>query len=248
MSKLSTEHLNLLPNPKELQQICRSISAIEAIICPEWQYRYFSYQKDWSETEEVCEMRNGQGDQMLILFSPQGVCINGFAKHSEMNGWKNIRVEEKKSLTSKLFKSKKETKTILTQEIAKGVLDILPEVFNGFIYDEPIKSIGTTFCIWRILKNTNWKIGEVELPTDDFKDGSAYLLQLLDGKPSTYRNWAQEYYEEEFETRELSLEHIEIIYAGQVITRELVEQINPDLNDFDKLETDLNEIGFKHQL
>ncbi|MDF1698687.1 MAG: hypothetical protein P1U56_22735 [Saprospiraceae bacterium] len=34
---------------------------MEAIISPEWEYRYYSYQKDWSEIEEFCEMRNGHG-------------------------------------------------------------------------------------------------------------------------------------------------------------------------------------------
>lgn len=244
MSKISTEYLNFLPNPKELQQICRSISAIEAIICPEWQYRYFSYQKDWSETEEVCEMRNGQGDQMLILFSPHGVCINGFAKHSEMNGWKNIRVEEKKAFTSMLFKSKKEAKTILTQEISEGVLDSLPEVFNGFIFGEPIKSIGTTFCVWTTPTDANWKTGKVKLPKDNYRDGSQDLLKLLDGNSSTYIKWAQEYYE----CDELNSDLIERIYAGQSISKEMVLQINPNLEDFDKLKVDLNEIKFEHQL
>ena len=60
MSGISTETLNLLPKSIELRRICKSISALEAILCQDWQYRYYSYQKDWSVNEEVCEMRNGQ--------------------------------------------------------------------------------------------------------------------------------------------------------------------------------------------
>lgn len=204
MNKLSTENLNLLPNPKELQNICKSIFALEAIICPEWEYRYYSYQKDWSETEEFCEMRNGQGDQMLIVFSKNGTCINGFAHESKMNGWRNISIEEKKSFAKKLFGSKKEAKTELTQIIPKGVVDDLSEIFNEFIFGEPVKSIGTTFCIWQTDTDNNWKIGEVDLPKDQYKDGSNDLLQFLDGKPLTYKNWADEYYEKKLRKTNLN--------------------------------------------
>ncbi|WP_272024150.1 hypothetical protein [Olleya namhaensis] len=248
MNKLSSENLNLLPNPNELQKICKSISALEAIICPEWEYRYYSYQKDWSETEEFCEMRNGQGDQMLMVFSKNGTCINGFAHESEMNGWKNIPIEEKKSFVEKLFGPKKETKTELTQIISKGVVDNLPKVFNDFIFGEPVKSIGTTFCIWQTETDNNWKTGKVDLLKDEYKDGSNDLLQLLDGKPLTYKNWAEEYYEENFEEHELKLELVEKIYNGIIITKELVLELNPELDDFEQLQSDLNEIGYEHKI
>ncbi|BAO76429.1 hypothetical protein [Winogradskyella sp. PG-2] len=248
MEQISTENLKLLPSQSELKRICKSISALEAIICPEWEYRYYSYQKHWSETEEFCEMRNGQGDQMLIVFSKDGTCINGFAQGSELNGWKNITVEEKKSVFEKLFDSKKEVKTELTQEIADGILDKLPKEFNEFIFGEPVKSIGTTFCIWQMKTDDNWKIGGIELPNDEYKDGSSDLLQLLDGKPLTYKNWAEEYYEEEFENRDLKLELVEKIYSGIIISKDLVLEINPEFEDFEKLKSDLNEIGYENEL
>ncbi|WP_109434667.1 hypothetical protein [Aquimarina sp. AU119] len=248
MKLLSTENLNLIPNPSELKRICKSISALEAIISPEWEFRYYSYQKDWSKTEEFCEMRNGQGDQMLIVFGENGVCINGFAHESEMNGWKNVSIEEKKSFIEKLFGSKKETKTELTQEIANGILNGLPKTFNEFIFGEPVKSIGTTFCIWQTKTDENWKIGKIELPKDEYKDGSSDLLQLLDGNPMTYKNWAEEYYEEEFESRDLKLEVIEKIYSGIVISKDLILEINPEFENFEKLKSDLNEIGYENEL
>jgi hypothetical protein len=57
MNNLSTQNLELLSTPSAFQKLCKSISALEAIICPDWEYRYFSYQKDWSPYEEFCEMR-----------------------------------------------------------------------------------------------------------------------------------------------------------------------------------------------
>ncbi|SFU45828.1 hypothetical protein SAMN05216480_10470 [Pustulibacterium marinum] len=248
MRKLSTQNLDLLPNPNELRRICKSIAALEVIICPEWEYRYYSYQKDWSDTEEVCEMRNGQGDQMLILFSNNGICINGFAHESQMNGWKSIPIEEKKTFVDKLFGSKKTQQTKLIQEINKEVIDQLPEVFNEFIFGEPVKSIGTTFCIWKTIDDFNWTTGHIDFPNDDYKDGSSDLLQLLDGKAFTYKEWAEEYYEEEFNERELKIGLVEKIYNGAVITKDLVLEINPNLEDFEKLKSDLNEIGYENEI
>lgn len=248
MNQLSTENLNLLPNPTELQRICKSISTLEAIISPDWEYRYYSYQKDWSATEECCEMRNGQGDQMLIVFSSDGTCINGFAHDSEMNGWENIPIKEKKTFIEKLFGSKKEQTTELIQEFSKGVIDELPEVFKEFVFGEPIKSIGTTFCIWQNETDKEWKTGKVELPKNEYKDGSTDLLQLLDGNPKTYKSWAEEYYEEEFEENELRLEIVQKIYNGTIITKELVKEMNPELEDFEKLKSDLDEIGYRNEL
>jgi 5'-3' exonuclease len=248
MNKLSTENLNILPNPIQLQRICKSISALEAIICQEWQFRYYSYQKDWSETEECCEMRNGQGDQMLIVFSDDGICINGFAHESKMNGWKSIPIEEKKSFIDKLFGTKKENKSKLVQQLWTGIVDELPEVFNRFMFGEPVKSIGTTFCIWRIKSDTQWRTGEIDMPNDEYKDGSSNLLQLLDGKTSTFKNWAEEYYDGNFEGKELKLELVEKLYNEVIITTEIVKQINPELEDFEQLKSDLNEIGYKHNL
>lgn len=212
MNKLSTENLNLLPNQIELKGICKAISTLEAIICPEWEYRYYSYQKNWSETEEFCEMRNGEGDHLLILFGKNGNCINGYAHESKL----------------------------------EGVPEGLPKMFNEFIFGEPVKSIGTTFCIWQTSTDNTWKTGNTKFSEDEYKDGSSDLLHLLDGSPSTYKSWAEEYYVENFDTHKLKLELVEQVYKGTVITQKLVKEINPDFEDFEKLKSDLEEIGYAY--
>ena len=134
------------------------------------------------------------------------------------------------------------------QKITKGVVESLPEVFNEFIFGEPIKSIGTTFCIWSTTQDCAWVIGDVQFPNDKYGDGSEDLLQLLDGNPSTYIEWAQEYYEEEFENRTLDSNVVEKVYRGATITKEMIDSINPDLEDLDKLRVDLTEIGINYDV
>ena len=177
MQKPSTENLNLIPKPIELQNLCKSISAIEAIISPLWEYRYYSYQKDWSETEEFCEMRNGQGDQMLILFRNDGICINGFASESEMNGWKNVRVKEKKSLIDKLFGSKKETNTELIQRIPNGVVSELPESFVVDNSDFKISISLKTEADYIVYKK-QFEIKKATITIQDFEEWNMVIAKI----------------------------------------------------------------------
>ncbi len=74
---ISTKYYSTLPNRDKLQKLCKSISVIEAIISEDWSDRYYSYNSKWASQEEFCEMRNGQGDSLQILFRNDGCVING---------------------------------------------------------------------------------------------------------------------------------------------------------------------------
>jgi hypothetical protein len=72
-----TEYTDLPPK-ETLQRLCKAISLLDAIICQDWEYRYYSYNAQWGEGEEFFEMRNGQGEHLLILFRQDGCVLNGF--------------------------------------------------------------------------------------------------------------------------------------------------------------------------
>lgn len=76
---ISTKNLSLLPDRKSLETICKAISVLDAIICQEWQYRYYSFYSEWGPNEQCLQMRNGSGDDIHILFLPEGCAINGSA-------------------------------------------------------------------------------------------------------------------------------------------------------------------------
>ena len=240
--KISTKNLDGIPEISTLKNLCKSLSAIEAIICREWESRYYSYQNNWDEElrEEYFEMRNGQGDQFSILFSKFGAIINGFAHESEMSNWEEIEIEQKGFL-KKMF-GKKETE--MQQNIWKGVIENVPTEFKAFIFGEPIKSIGTTFCIWRENEENKWNIGEIDFPKDEYTDGSADLLYILDNNPTTYQKWALEYYDEHFENNKLKIETVKHIYNFKKITKELIFELNPEIKDFEELKNELKEIGY----
>jgi hypothetical protein len=75
---ISTQDYSALPDAASLKSLSKALAALDAINSPDWEYRYYSYSADWAEGEEVLTMRDGEGDEMLILFRAEGCVINGF--------------------------------------------------------------------------------------------------------------------------------------------------------------------------
>ncbi len=75
---ISTTNYGALPAAPVLQRLAQALAVLDAINSPDWEYRYYSYNPSWGENEELLEMRDGEGDQMLVLFRPEGCVINGF--------------------------------------------------------------------------------------------------------------------------------------------------------------------------
>lgn len=247
MTKISTRHLPGLPDIETLQRLCKSLATLDAVICREWEYRYYSYNNAWDkDKQEACfSMRNGSGDEFQVLFSQHGSIINGHAHESEMSNWieKEIQPVTFNEKLNNLFGRKK---TIMEQQIWKGVVDSIPDEFKAFIFGEPVKSKGTTFCIWRKTTDDKWNIGNIQFPKDKYGDGSEDLLYIFDNNPATYKKWATEYYEEQFGAHKLKLDLVKHIYDSKPLTKNIVSGLNPNIDDFDKLKDDLNEIGYAY--
>ena len=56
----------------------KTLAALDAINSPDPEFRYYTYNPAWDENEALFEMSDGEGDQMLVLFRPEGFVINGF--------------------------------------------------------------------------------------------------------------------------------------------------------------------------
>lgn len=207
---ISTKDYSLLPDTRSLQNICKAISVLDAIICQEWEYRYYSYNNKWSDNEEFCEMRDGSGDQMLILFQQNGCIINGFAHEFPQQDKQHLTVN-------------------------------LPSEFDEFIFGEPVNSIGTTFCLWTT-EQKNWQTGQLE----NHDDNSKQMLNIFDGNPQTYIDWATEYFEESYKETGIPIETVTKIYTGQTLTKEMVLTIVEELEDWKQLESDLSEIEYPY--
>jgi len=57
---------------------------LDAILCPEWEYRYHSFNARWAGGEAMASMRDGCGDGYFILFTAAGAIMKGFVHESEV--------------------------------------------------------------------------------------------------------------------------------------------------------------------
>ncbi|NML63583.1 hypothetical protein HHL22_00010 [Hymenobacter sp. RP-2-7] len=207
---LSTRTPQVLPSAADLQRLAQALAVLDAINSPDWEYRYYSYNPAWAPGEAVLEMRDGEGDEMLVLFRPEGCAINGFlAEYPQPD----------------------------KQQVTRG----LPEVFDEFLFDEPVASTGTTFCLWHTPAH-GWQTGVLG-PEDD---GSEELLYLFDQDPATYAEWATEYYTDETDRPPITPEAVAPIYRHEVLTKAMVHALNPELTDFVALGAELQEIGYTY--
>src|SRR5689334_10660936 len=76
---LSTATPEQLPGIENLRRLTQSIAMLDAIICPEWEYRFYSYNSKWGVGEQMASMRNGCGDHWFLLFDLNGAALVGFA-------------------------------------------------------------------------------------------------------------------------------------------------------------------------
>jgi len=117
----------------------------------------------------------------------------------------------------------------------------LPPIFNEFIFGEPVKTIGTTFCLWTN-EQKNWQVGQIE----NHEDNSEEMLNIFDGNPQTYIDWATEYFEESYLESGISLNTVTKIYSGVTLTKEMVLAIVEELENWEQLEKDLMEIDYPY--
>lgn len=207
---ISTHDFSALPDAAGLKKLAKALAVLDAINSQDPEYRYYTYNAEWAAGEEVLEMTDGEGDEMLILFRAEGCVINGFLHEYDQPS---------------------------KAQITRG----LPEVFDDFIFGEPVNSIGTTFCLWYTPAG-GWQTGLVE--NED--DGSEELLYMLDGNPDTYAEWADEYYGDETDRSPIDAAAVARVYHGDTLTKSVVLGIVDELEDWAQLEADVQAIRYPY--
>ena len=84
---ISTRNLSILGSLATVERVAQSIALLDAILSPEWQYRFFSFNAGWDSArhERMASMRDGSGDEYFAVFSPVGGILKGFAHESAMS-------------------------------------------------------------------------------------------------------------------------------------------------------------------
>lgn len=67
-----------LPDTGELERICKGLAALDAVLCEDWESRYYSFNASWAKGERMASMRNGSGDDWFIVFNRAGAFLKSF--------------------------------------------------------------------------------------------------------------------------------------------------------------------------
>src|SRR5262249_42601954 len=138
---ISTRDLSELPDLKGLRRALKSMATLDAILCPEWQYRYYSYNAKWSPGEEMGSMRNGSGDHFFAHFS------------AAVGGLLVLAIEYPRRPPRGA-----------PPRPWPGVLDAVPSVFAPCLQEPAFGAENVTFCIWRQQADIAWQHGPIAFP------------------------------------------------------------------------------------
>jgi len=179
----STSHPEAIPEIPKLRLLTQSLAMLDAIICRNWEYRYYSFNSKWGLGEEMASMRNGCGDEWFLLFAPCGAAMKGLAHECGLSG---------------------------DASFVAHIPSTVPGEFKSFLREPAFGMEWVTFCLWRCHTDPSWN---VVVPPAGLswleEDGSRDLLDILDGNPKTYHSFAEEYYERpvSFEVVQAIYEH-----------------------------------------
>lgn len=203
-----------------------SLAILDAIMSPEWEYRYYSFDPYWSKAKNIAlaSMRNGSGDDFFILFAPEGCIIKGFAHESSMSPYRARRNNPG------------------TRGIWPGIYDAVPAGLYALIDNPALTLDDVTYCIWWHNSAPGWQMGVRDFLMEDDPDGSEIHLEILDGAPATYQEYARQYYE-----RDIPIAVIRAIYAHYPVSKEAIQAINPNAN-IERIFMDMRAYGYESRV
>lgn len=117
----------LLPSIPTLRRTAQSLAMLDAILCPEWEDRYYSFNAAWGTKEQMASMRNGCGDDWFLLFDPAGAALKGYAHELEMD-----------------------------EAYAAKIQSEVPPEFASFLNEPSFCMTHATFCYWRRNNDLEW--------------------------------------------------------------------------------------------
>jgi hypothetical protein len=187
-----------LPPMVPLVRRCQALAALDLILSPEWEYRYYSFNPHWSNREIMASMRNGSGDEWWIVF--------------HRNGWAALKGLDHESRAWDKHGEK----------LSRALQQAIPDELTGFSTEPAFRWDQTSFAYFRRPGAAQWtRANDLAGYTAD-DAGDTELLALLVGSPADYVTFARDYYETEWDERLVAG-----IFELQPITAAIVKALNP---------------------
>lgn len=159
------ELIKQLPAPEAVRARSKAMAMLDAVLSPEWEWRYYSYDSRWSPSEDLASMRDGSGNDYAIVFSTAGVYAQASYHESPISAYR-----------------------VSPPALWPGLFDSLPEVLRPFAQEPAFLDHNgvprATVCLWREHADSAWRCGNVQVPDEDEgdADGALWLFGLLLGE------------------------------------------------------------------
>ncbi len=77
-------------NIKNLQQKLKALALADTILEPEWEMRYFSYDSNWAEEQQMASMRDGEGCFWYVWFQGENIGYKSISPHDGLMSKKEL--------------------------------------------------------------------------------------------------------------------------------------------------------------
>jgi len=135
-----------LPPPADLERTCRGLAALDAILCDDWEMRYYSFNAGWNKKgkERMASMRNGEGDSWFLVFAPGGAFVKAFWHEHKREDGKKIYAGLPKALAAQL----KEAAFEMDDFRRRCLLEGLDEIGLTLRHDDDIARYEASRDVW----------------------------------------------------------------------------------------------------
>lgn len=187
-----------LPAIPELLKRTKALAALELILSPEWEYRYYAFNAAWSPCEKMASMRDGCGDEWWLVFHSDGwAALKGLAHESEV--WSKGR-----------------------DKLSAALQAVLPPDLAGFAGEPAFRWDSTSFAYFWLPSNQQWQRGNDFTAFSALDAGEDGLLRHLCGTPADYAAFAEDYHE-----GSVSVDAVREVFRHAPMTDGLVSSLNP---------------------
>lgn len=175
-------------SPQQLENQLRSLVLLDMVAIPKEQDWLRSFSK--VPKQAYYRFDNGSGDHFTVIFDETGILIKGFSHENELNTLASDDYDE---------------------DFIRAIYQGFPQSVLDHFSDEELEE--TTFCLWYDQVNSKW----IQNHHSENDGGQDWLLSYLFYDAKDWLEWAQEYYECDFD-----LTLVQEIFDGQPMTDERI--------------------------
>jgi hypothetical protein len=207
--------MTVLPDIPDLLTRTKALAAVDLILCPEWEYRYYSFNAAWTPGEMMASMRNGCGDEWWLVFHSDGWgALKGLAHESP--AWAEGG-----------------------EALSHALATVLPGTLSAFSTEPAFRWDETGFAYFCLPTDGRWTRANDLTSFSDRDAGEDDLLRHLVSPAEKYCEFARDYYE-----TDVPVEIVRQVFSLIPISQELVSALNPDVSLGDIEEELYSEIGY----